>query len=164
VVVLPCEKMPEPYATECAAFEHLTPRQAERIAYRKCGPDGTVDWDDNPRFPPPHCNRNGWMGSGIGQLERRVSRNDCGRLRHWVVPVSTRHEHTTNLLLCIKELREWCGNHDSRHAKRGRASDRRGGMTLYDWLAETVAVPRGAYLLVLLMVAILFSLFASSRR
>jgi hypothetical protein len=38
------------------------PKQCARIAYRKCGPDGTVDWDENPRFPPPHCNRNGWNG------------------------------------------------------------------------------------------------------
>lgn len=42
--------------------EQLTPRQAERIAYRKCGPEGTVDWDENPVAPPPHCNRNGWNG------------------------------------------------------------------------------------------------------
>jgi hypothetical protein len=42
--------------------EQLTPKQAERIAYAKCGPDGTVDWDDNPEYPPPHCNRNGWNG------------------------------------------------------------------------------------------------------
>lgn len=33
-----------------------------RRAYRKCGPEGAVDWDDNPAFPPPHCNRNGWNG------------------------------------------------------------------------------------------------------
>lgn len=45
----------------------LTERQAERIAYRVCGPEGTVDWDETPdrhgRYrPEPHCNRNGWNG------------------------------------------------------------------------------------------------------
>lgn len=39
-----------------------TPGKAVSIAFTKCGPDGTVDWDDNPVFPPPHCNRNGWDG------------------------------------------------------------------------------------------------------
>jgi hypothetical protein len=32
------------------------------IAFAKCGPDGTVDWDDNRAAPPPHCNRDGWDG------------------------------------------------------------------------------------------------------
>jgi len=32
----------------------------ERRAYRVCGPDGTVDWDNYPARPA--CNRNGWNG------------------------------------------------------------------------------------------------------
>jgi hypothetical protein len=38
------------------------PAGGTSISFDKCGPDGTVDWDDNPAFPPPHCNRNGWNG------------------------------------------------------------------------------------------------------
>jgi hypothetical protein len=40
----------------CATYE------SQLIAYEKCGPEGTVDWDDNPSDPPPHCNRTGWNG------------------------------------------------------------------------------------------------------
>lgn len=50
---------------------HLTPKQIERIEYRKCGPDGTVDWDPNPEFPPPHCNRDGWNGKRYVPEKRR---------------------------------------------------------------------------------------------
>lgn len=46
-------------------------RKADRIAYQKCGPDGTVDWDDNPEFPPPHCNRDGWNGKRYVQPKER---------------------------------------------------------------------------------------------
>jgi hypothetical protein len=28
---------------------------AEQLALTKCGANGTVDWDDNPADPPPHC-------------------------------------------------------------------------------------------------------------
>lgn len=50
----------------------VTPEQRlERIAYEKCGPDGAVDWDDNPSYPPPHCNRNGWNGREYVEPEGR---------------------------------------------------------------------------------------------
>jgi hypothetical protein len=56
-----------PFVLACAIPEqkHQDPMsaiEAERIAYAVCGPDGTVDWDDNAKSPPPHCNRNGWNG------------------------------------------------------------------------------------------------------
>lgn len=27
----------------------------EQEALKKCGPNGAVDWDENPKDPPPHC-------------------------------------------------------------------------------------------------------------
>jgi hypothetical protein len=35
-------------------------RRDERRAFRVCGPDGTVDWDNYPK--DPDCNRSGWDG------------------------------------------------------------------------------------------------------
>lgn len=37
-------------------------RTAAAVAFSRCGPDGTVDWDENDAAPPPHCNRDGWNG------------------------------------------------------------------------------------------------------
>lgn len=35
-------------------------RRADRYAYKVCGPEGTVDWDNYP--DKPSCNRTGWDG------------------------------------------------------------------------------------------------------
>jgi hypothetical protein len=35
-------------------------RRDERRAFKVCGPDGTVDWDNYPK--DPDCNRSGWDG------------------------------------------------------------------------------------------------------
>jgi hypothetical protein len=56
------------------APELLSPVEIDAIAYAKCGPDGTVDWDPNPQFPPPHCNRNGWNGRRY--VETKDKRHD----------------------------------------------------------------------------------------
>jgi hypothetical protein len=45
-----------------AACAPAPPAVAPDPAYDVCGPNGSVDWDDNPSAPPPHCNRNGWNG------------------------------------------------------------------------------------------------------
>lgn len=45
-------------------------RRWERYAFKVCGPDGTVDWDNYPG--PPACNRSGWNGrryTSIGSPE-----------------------------------------------------------------------------------------------
>lgn len=54
--------MVSPLAVIAVPQKPPSEREAERIAYEKCGPDGTVDWDANSEYPPPHCNRNGWNG------------------------------------------------------------------------------------------------------
>lgn len=65
-LALAAHPIPKAYAVDvCAERDHPRAcerayRHWERVAFKVCGPEGTVDWDNWPK--PPACNRSGWDG------------------------------------------------------------------------------------------------------